>query len=99
MVWVNGGPGSKIPIATKRTVNTRQHNRCAVFNPTLCTGSIDEYDHIVNVKAQRVDRRQANNPSTIQGLCLPCHKAKTQGEAIAARSRGKRTPPTHPADA
>ena len=99
MAWANGSPGSNIPTAVKRTVRTRQGNRCAVHDSTVCTGSLDEFDHIVNVKTQRVDRRHANDPNGIQGLCVPCHKVKTQAESLAARSRGKRPPPCHPADA
>lgn len=98
-MWTNGGPGSKIPTPVKRTVRARQHNRCNTINPTICTGQIQQFDHIVNVKTQRIDRRQANDPNGIQGLCIPCHKVKTQAEAQAARARGKRTPPRHPADA
>lgn len=98
-MWANGQPASNIPIAVKRTIRARQHNRCAVFEPTVCVGTLDEFDHIVNVKTQRVDRQQANDPNGIQGLCVPCHKVKTQAESLAARSRGKRRPPVHPSDA
>lgn len=92
MAWVNGGPGSKIPIGVKREVADRQHHQCATHNPQVCTGAIDEYDHIINVKALGIDRAHANDPSNIQGLCIPCHKDKTQGEAAEARRRRRFRP-------
>lgn len=98
MAWVNGGPGSKIPASAKRAIRIRQRNQCAVYDPTVCTGQLDEFDHIVNVKAAKVDRRTANHPDLLQGLCIPCHRAKTQAEAQAGRRRGKRPPPPHPSD-
>jgi 5-methylcytosine-specific restriction endonuclease McrA len=96
VVWQNGGPGSHIPISSKRTVRRRQNNCCAVYDPLVCTGEIDQFDHIVNVKALRVDRKLANDPDLLQGLCLPCHKRKTQAEAQAGRRKHLRKPKPHP---
>ena len=100
MAWQNGGPGSKIPERIKRHVRAQQHGHCNTINPTVCTGAIDEFDHIHNVKALGIDRGEANDPDNIQGLCTPCHQAKTQAEAQAARTRrsGRRKPRPHPAD-
>lgn len=100
MAWDNGGPGSKIPAAVKRTVRDRQEDRCNTIDPTVCTDRIDEFDHIINVKTLGIDRAQANDPNSIQGLCLPCHKLKTQREArsaAAARAaRGRHPTEAHP---
>lgn len=97
MAWQSGGPGSKIPAWIKRQVRQRQHNCCNTFDTTVCTGRIDEFDHVINVKTLGIERSQANDPSNIQGLCRPCHNRKTQGEAHAAkRAKRFRTPPPHP---
>ena len=90
------GGKSHIPEQVKRTVRTRQHHRCMVIDPHVCTGHIDQFDHIINVKTLGVDRRDANDPDNLQGLCTPCHKVKTQAEAKAGRNRWKRQPEQHP---
>ena len=96
MAWTNGGPGSKIPDRIKRTVRTRQGNRCNTIDLHVCTGTIDEFDHIVNVKTLGINRADANDPDNIQGLCRPCHTVKTQTEARAGQNRWRRPPPSHP---
>ena len=96
MAWANGGPGSKIPAAIKRTVRQQQHDTCRTIDPTVCTGAIDEYDHIVNVKTLGINRPDANDENNIQGLCKPCHKVKTQREATAGHNRWKRPVEAHP---
>lgn len=96
MVWQNGGRGSNIPDSTKRIVRARQNNCCAGHDASVCTGLIDEFDHVINVKSLGIDRSQANHPDLLQGLCKPCHKKKTQAEAQAGRTKHLRTPPQHP---
>lgn len=95
MTWTNGGPGSKIPAAVKREVRERQQGQCNTIDPNVCTGRIDEFDHIINVKTLGIDRALANDPAGIQGLCRPCHTVKTQAESLAARTRGRRAPVPH----
>lgn len=102
MVWERNKTGSNIPASVKRTVRDRQHGMCATYNPTVCTGAIDEYDHTINVKATGRPRRELErDPDLLQGLCTPCHRAKVQVEAAAGRLRrsGRRTPRPHPSDA
>jgi hypothetical protein len=99
MAWVNNKTGSNIPQRVKRIVNARQADMCATIDRSVCWGTIDEYDHIVNVKRTGMTRAGLNNPDLLAGLCKPCHKVKTQLEAQAGRNRGKRKPPKHPADA
>lgn len=102
MAWSNGGQGSHIPQWVKRKVDDRQDDMCMRLNPAACWGTIDEYDHIVNVKATGQQRRDLErDPDLIQGLCQPCHRVKTQLEAKAGRQKrsGKRKPRPHPADA
>lgn len=102
MVWERNKTGSNIPASVKRTVHDRQHGLCNTYDRTVCTGRIDEYDHIINVKATGQTRRQLeHDPNLLQGLCHPCHGVKIQTEAAEGRIRrsGKRRPRTHPADA
>lgn len=104
-MWANGGPGNNLAPHVKRAVKARQRARCAVYNPRVCTGTLDEYDHILNTAATGTPRDQAT-ADDIQGLCRPCHNAKTQREAVAARrarradrggrSKMLRTPQPHP---
>lgn len=96
MAWSNEGNGSRIPDGIKRQVRADQNNQCNTIDPSVCTGHIDEFDHIINVKTLRVERPEANDRNNIQGLCSPCHKIKTQREAQAARRRKYRRPYRHP---
>ena len=97
MVWERNKTGSNIPASVKRTVHTRQDGICATYDRTVCMGRIDEYDHIVNVKATGQTRRQLErDPDLLQGLCTPCHRAKVQDEARVARNAWKRQPERHP---
>ena len=102
MAWDRNKTGSNIPASVKRTVRDRQHGHCNTYRPEVCTGTIDEYDHIINVKATGKTRRELErNPDLLQGLCKPCHKVKIQAEAREGRMRrsGRRRPRVHPADA
>lgn len=101
MAWDRNKTGSNIPASVKREVHDRQHGMCNTINPTVCTGTIDEYDHIINVKTTGKPRRQLErDPDLLQGLCSPCHTVKVQAEAVAGRQRrsGRRRPRVHPAD-
>lgn len=96
-MWSNDQSGSHIPAKSKRIVRLRQDNRCVCLDPSICTGQIDEYDHVINIKSLRVERSHANDPALLQGVCYPCHKQKTQQEAQHARwGRRYRKPPVHP---
>lgn len=96
-MWRNGGPGSKIPERTKRTIRRRQQGQCAVYDPTICNGTIAEYDHTVNLKSMGLARDAvlANDPSLIQGLCTPCHRKKSSDEGHAAK-RARTHRPSQP---
>lgn len=96
MAWTNNAPTNRIPAATKRRIRTRQGNQCNTISFAVCTGAVDEFDHIINIKTLGIDRAKANDIDNLQGLCAPCHKVKTQREAQAARSRWKRQPEPHP---
>lgn len=100
MAWTNGGPGSKIPEWIKRAVRESQQGQCNTIDPNVCTGQIDEFDHVINVKTLGIDRAHANDLNNIQGLCTPCHTVKTQGESRAANAaraaRGRHPTERHP---
>ena len=96
MPWANGNPPSHIPAQVKRIVRNRQSNRCATYNAMVCTGQLDEFDHVINIKRLGVERHEANDPDNIQGLCKPCHRSKTRAESQAGRNNWKRTPEQHP---
>lgn len=96
MAWENGGAGSKIPIGIKKLVRDRQGNQCVCLDSSFCTGQIDQFDHIVNIKALRIERKDGNDPNNLQGVCIPCHKKKIQQEALAGRRKHLRPPPPHP---
>lgn len=97
MPWANDQPGSHIPARMKRDIRDRQGDRCNTYSPAICTGSIDEFDHITNIARLGIDRRDANNPDNLQGLCKPCHRAKTQTESNRGRrNRRLRKPYPHP---
>ena len=102
MAWSNNKTGSNIPARVKAEVHRRQHGLCNTIDPNVCTGLINEYDHIVNVKTTGQARRDLErDPDLLQGLCTPCHKVKIQAEAKAGQARraGRRRPRPHPADA
>ena len=97
MVWSNDQSGSHIPAKSKRIVRLRQDNQCVNLDAEICTGDIDEYDHVTNIKSLRIERSHANDPALLQGLCAACHKKKTQREAYQARwGKRYRKPERHP---
>lgn len=99
MAWANNSQGSHIPSRSKRIVRLRQGNACICLDASVCTGKIDEYDHVVNIKSLKIERSHANDPALLQGVCIPCHKKKTQQEAQTARwERAHRKPQEHPAE-
>jgi hypothetical protein len=95
MPWVNGAPGSHIPERVKRTVRNRDQV-CQLHYPNICTESIDEFDHIIGVTQSHTDRQSTNTPEHLRGVCISCHKKRTQQQATASRNRWKRQPEPHP---
>ncbi|AID58985.1 homing endonuclease [Mycobacterium phage Gaia] len=89
MAWKNGGAGSRIPARLRARVKARDKHCQLGYKG--CTGAMDEIDHIVNVKALKIDRSQANDINNLQAVCLSCHKKKTQAEAAAGRRKHLRT--------
>jgi len=95
MVWERGRESSKIPARVKAFVRARD-KVCQLGYPDICTGSIDEIDHIVGIAELRVERKHANDASNLRGVCVPCHKRRTQEQSMAGRRKHLRPPPPPP---
>ncbi|QRY51740.1 HNH endonuclease [Mycolicibacterium septicum] len=94
MAWENGKTGSNIPKRIKAAV--RRRDQVCQLNYEGCVGQDPsypsfEFDHIVNLKAAKIPRNQANKVELLQLACKPCHKVKTQAEAKAGSRRHLRT--------
>lgn len=50
-----------------------------------CTRHANIVDHITNIAAQGITRRDAVNPRDLHAVCAHCHDIKTQQEARATR--------------
>jgi 5-methylcytosine-specific restriction endonuclease McrA len=88
------GEGSRIPDRVKTVVRRRDQSCRLGFDG--CTQRIDEFDHIVPLAVSGLDRRNANHPAALQGVCCSCHRIKTQREAAAGRTAWRRQPERHP---
>ena len=53
-----------------------------------CTKASREVDHIGTADDHR--------PEMLRGVCAPCHKRRTQAQAVAAKPRQRRNPEAHP---
>lgn len=98
MPWTNGGTTRTGTAAHRRwaaAVHRRYGYRCVDCGYQGAKGAGDvEADHEVPV-AEGGSETVANGRTR----CIPCHKAKTQREAVRGRERRrKRPPPRHPGD-
>ncbi len=70
-------------------VLARDGYRCtAAEHVPECSGTATDVDH--------VDRHGGDEYANLRALSAPCHKAKTQREAYAARVFDRRAPERHP---
>lgn len=74
---------------TRKAVLDRDGWQCRIRGPR-CTHWASEVDHIIELANGGSD-----HPGNIQAACTPCHKAKTQQAAQAARAKRKEEP-KHP---
>jgi len=84
--WANSTRAARLP-RNWRQLRTRILQR----DPTcrIChTNTAVEVDHI--------KPGDNHNPDNLQGLCVPCHQAKTTSERDAAQPRRARPPEPHP---
>jgi hypothetical protein len=51
----------------------------------ICIGKHQEFDHIESVTAQGIRRSDAQTIDQLQCACRPCHKKKTQQQAMLAK--------------
>ena len=81
----------------RRAVLDRSDGRCAIAGPR-CDGAAVEADHIVPVAEGGAEHDVTNG----QGVCTPCHAAKTAAEAARGRQRrrdaARRPRRRHPAE-
>ncbi len=90
--WQSSTRRSELPSnwpTLRRQVKARAHGKCeASAHAANCDGIGKDCDHV----GDRHDHSLAN----LQWLSGPCHAAKTQAEAQAAKPQRKRTPELHP---
>lgn len=87
--WANSTRRARLPKDwTKRRARILKRDPlCRIAGPT-CTSRSTEVDHVIP--------SDDHSDSNLQGLCAPCHQAKTLAERPRPASR-RRTPETHPA--
>lgn len=84
MTW---GQGSRISKRVKDQVR-RRDKVCQLQVPDICTGRIDQFDHIEGLAEQ--GRQRNDRPATpceLQGACAPCHKHKSEQQRLAGIAR------------
>ena len=86
--WDTSTRRSRLPAdwARRRTLVLRRDPHCRIAGPG-CTGRSTEADHVIP--------GDNHDLSNLQGLCAPCHKAKTLAERPTTPSR-RRPAPQHP---
>lgn len=80
MAWKSRADG--FSSSQKREILSRDRV-CALCGLTKAT----EADHIVSVVESRIQGLNPNALDNGQGLCVECHKAKTNRESAAGRRR------------
>lgn len=79
------GQSGTIPVAVQRAVRRRDGDECQLRYPG-CTGVHEQFDHKVNLASRGIDRRNDKpKVADLQCVCVPCHKVKTQREAMVGR--------------
>lgn len=90
--WSSSNRRAQLPTdwAKRRAqVKARAHGRCqAEQHVDTCDGIGTDCDHIADPNDHSLDN--------LQWLSGPCHKAKTQAEAQAAKPKRKRPAEPHP---
>lgn len=71
--WSSSRPG--LTPKQRSEALTRDGHECR-----HCGDRATEVDHIINVA-----QGGTHDPHNLQALCTPCHRAKTEAEALAAR--------------
>jgi len=82
MTW---GQGRYVSPKVKDQVR-RRDKTCRLHYPG-CTGNIDEFDHPDGLAQQGLQRTTIHNADEVQGVCTPCHAAKTEQQRRAGIDR------------
>jgi hypothetical protein len=83
MTW---GQGSNIPKRIKDQVR-RRDRVCQLAYPDVCSGRIDEFDHVEGLADRGLQRTTVRNAREIRGVCKPCHLKRTKEQQAAGRAR------------
>lgn len=77
--WSEGMKGRPMPHGwkSKRAKVLQRDPICRLQYEGICAGFATEADHIIP--------NAGDDPSNLQGVCGPCHKVKTQREAMSGR--------------
>lgn len=86
MTW---GQGSNIPKRIKDQVR-RRDQVCQLQYP-CCVGRIEQYDHIEGLADTGLQRTTVTNAAVLRGVCIPCHKQRTEQQRLAGIARAKAT--------
>lgn len=88
MTW---GEGSNIPKRIKDQVRRRDGalGGCQLAYPGICTGLIEEFDHVVGLADQGLERLTVRSAIEVQGVCSPCHTEKTKRQQQTGRDRAR----------
>ncbi|WP_372475018.1 HNH endonuclease [Gordonia tangerina] len=85
--WEGSRKGRAGSTRAWRALRTRQLADHPICQTPGCTALATEVDHRVNVAAGGTD-----DPSNLQSLCAPHHRAKTQAEAHRGAGQHRETP-------
>lgn len=80
------GQGGGVPARIRRLVLERDGYRCQLRLFGYCSGRAEEVDHTVSLGTLGIHRRdpRANDPNLLAAVCIPCHRRKSQREALEA---------------
>lgn len=81
----------------------RAGGMCEIRIPGICAGEASIADHIENIAALGILRRDATDPDLMQAACRPCHALKTRAEQRAGvdahnQRRRRRKAKPHPGE-
>lgn len=84
MTW---GQRSTIPPKIKAQVR-RRDGICQLQYPG-CTQQIEQFDHTDGLADQGLQRTPVRTAAEVQGVCVHCHKIKTEQQRLAGIARAK----------
>jgi hypothetical protein len=87
MTW-GSRPGSNIPTRIKDQVR-RRDQVCQLNYPNVCSGRIDEFDHVIGLADQGQQRTAVRSALEIRGVCSHCHAIRTEAQRRAGRARAR----------